>query len=443
MATKAIEQIELTNVKQFKHLVLKVNGLSFMLLGDNGTGKSTVLQSIEHMIIPDCSLPDDPITTGESEGEISLILTASGTNYKVIRKLTKKGLGRFYLYKDAGNGRWDSQIPAVERFRELFGNVLDLSPLIDMDGAEQLEQIQKIVGKDSGVEEHIKQVEANVKLLTEDRRLKGRDKKDLENKMNDSDFRKLVNYVGEKPADIEEIRSKKVDVTALNSEYTKSELINSTAEAHISTLKGIVVLDAEINTSIKSVISLFEAKKVDTTELKKKIDSADETNAKIEKELDEAKERNELIKKSAEYTQAKENIESYGKEYDNYTKRIKDEIASIGKAMAKLGLEEVYSGLSLKYELNEEGKIVKQGLFLRDLPFNRKQQSYGEMIKILVALSKAFNPDGFSFISIGYWNELGPANQEFVLELAAKHDITLGIEKVDSSKKLEIQLIER
>lgn len=442
MATKAIQEIVLTNFKKHKFLTQKVNGNSFLLLGGNGVGKTSVLQAIDHMIRQE-PLPDETATEGESEGKIELILTAEGTQYKVVRVFTKAKLGRYTLSRDAGNGRWDGIMPAQERFQEIFGKVIDLSLIIDMSGKEQLAYIQEIIGKDDGVAAAIKQVEENIKKLTEERLMTGRQKRDLEAKMNVPEFRALVNYVGEEPDDLELIRAKKVDVTALNAEYIKADRVNTAADNHIATLRSIVVIDAEINKGIDAVVALFEAKKVDVTELKTQIETADETNAKIDTELEEARKRNELIKKSVEFTQTKENIEVLAKEYDDYTKRIKEEIGSTGKQLAKLGLGEIYEGLSLEYQLNDEGKVEKEGLYLRGMPFNRRQQSYGEMVKILVALSKAFNPDGLCFVKIGYWNELDETNQEAILKLAEENDIQLGIEKVDSSKKLEIQLIER
>jgi len=314
---------------------------------------------------------------------------------------------------------------------------------MDMNGNEQVQYIQQIVGKDGEVTETIRQIEEKVKELTQERLLTGRQKRDLEAKMNIPEFRALVNYVGEPKIDLETIKEKKVDVTALNAEYTRAQLVNNTADTHIATLRGIAVKDAEILAALEAAIKLFESKKVDTTELHGKIENADKINAAVDNELEEARRHNEYIDKSVEYTQAKQNIEALGKEYDGYTAQIRETIAAIGKAMSKIGLEEIYDGLTLEYQLDEEGKVEKQGIFLRGMPFNVRQQSYGEMIRVLVALSKAFNPDGLCFVKIGHWNELDETNQEAILKLAEENDIQLGIEKVDGSKKLEIQLIER
>jgi hypothetical protein len=111
--------------------------------------------------------------------------------------------------------------------------------------------------------------------------------------------------------------------------------------------------------------------------------------------------------------------------------------------MTSIGLQDIYPDLELKYEMDEEGSVTKQGLYLRGLPFNRRQQSYAEMVRILVMLSKAFNPDGFNFLSIGDWNLLDEETASTILEIAEANDIQLGIEKVDSQKELVLQIVEK
>ena len=65
------------------------------------------------------------------------------------------------------------------------------------------------------------------------------------------------------------------------------------------------------------------------------------------------------------------------------------------------------------------------------------------MIKVIVLLSKALNPDGFNYVSIGDWNLLDEDNQSEVLKLSDTLGLQLGIEKVDNSKSVEIQIIEK
>jgi len=456
MATKSIQQVVLTNFKKHKHLALQIQGDSFMLMGGNGAGKSTVLQAIDHMISErldinskgevvrvDVPLPDNAVSDGESDGEIEILLASSGETYRVRRKFTKSKLGRYELHKDAGNGRFDALVPAKDRFDEIFGNVLDLSPLIDMSGAEQLKLIQSVVGKDGEVSKKLEGVKAEVKRLREERLLTGRSKKDAEAKLLDQDFRALVNYVGETPTVLAEIEAKYLDVTELNKKLLDISRVNNAADGHIATLRGIVVNDEGIKIALHNVIELFEAKKQDTKDIENDIATADETNAKVDIELDEARTRNAKIEKSKDFANNKQLIADLEKEYKDYTDQIKEHLQSTSAILTQLGLGDIYEGLSLEYVMDEDGKVEKEGLFLRNLPFNRRQQSYGEMVKILIMLSKAFNPDGFNYVKIGDFNLLDEKNQNEVLAIAEANDIQLGIEKVDNGKEIVLQLIER
>lgn len=457
MAISNILGIVLTNIQKHKHWAAKINGDTFMLCGPNEAGKSAVLRAIDHMIgkevkiangkavVSRPDLPDDVLTRGEEEGEIELLIGHSGDEYRVRRKISKKGLGRYELHKTAANGRFDAITPAAERFQEIFGNVIDFSPLIFMSGAEQFLFLQEVIGEDSGIKASIESIRSAVKTLREERLAVGRSKTDADAKFLDPDFRALVNYVGEEPTPLEPITAKKIDTTQVATQISSATIINAAADGHIETLQGIAakVKDEGIKIALHNAIELFEAKKVDTEVLQKQIDTAAETNAKLDLELKEAKERNEKIAKSVEYIQVKASIGEYKKQYDDYTADIKNRLGLINEQLSKFGLNDVYEGLSLEYEMDEEGNVGKQGLFLRGLPFKKKQQSDGEMIKVLVLLSKAFNPNGFSYVKIQDWNLLDEANQDMVLKIAADNDIQLGIEKVDNGKEVVLQLIEK
>lgn len=442
MAQKSIQQVILTNFKKHKHLALDIKGNSFILQCKNKGGKSSVLQAIDHMV-RNAELPEDAVTEGEDSGEIEIILAANGDTYKVSRKLLKNRLGRYELRKDAGNGRYDTLAPAQERFQEIFGNVLDLSPLIDMTGKEQVQMIQQVIGKGGGVQEYIDTVQANVKKLREERLLTGREVKDYEAKMQVPEFRALVNYVDEPLVDLEAIKAKLVDIGDLFDKKSKADTINNYADEQILKLSTIRVDDAEINDLLKKLILAFEMKKVDTASLIRKISEVDSINAAVEEELEQARRRNANIEKSKEFKAVKEAIAEKKLAYENYTLEIKAQLGSISAALSQLGLSEIYPGLSLVYEMDEDGKVTKEGLFLNGHPFNRLQQSYAEMVHALIALSKSINPDGFNFVKIGDWNLMDDETQDAILKLAEANDIQLGIEKVDNNKELVLQLIEK
>ena len=442
MGQKTIQQIVLTNFKKHKELALKINGNSFILAGRNGSGKSSVLQAIDHMI-RQSELPEEPITDGEDSGQIEVLLADDGTMYKVRRTFTKKGLGRYELRRDAGNGRFDVLAPAQERFKEIFGNCLDLTPLIHMDGRKQIEFLQSIMESDAEYKNAIIENEALIKQYTEERLVIGRQKRDLESKFNVPEFRALVNYIGEPPVDIISIRSKLIDTADILHKIAQANSSNTAAEYYIRTLQSIKVKDADITEALSSLIQLFDAKKIDIAQIKAELKEVDASNALVEGELHEAAIRNKKIEQAKELEKDKKEIEKLSADWDAYTIKIREAAGMVGRSISRCQFGDIYDGLEMRYSVDDYGIVTDQGLFLRGLPFNRMQQSYGEMIKVIVLLSKALNPDGFNYVSIGDWNLLDEDNQSEVLKLSDTLGLQLGIEKVDNSKSVEIQIIEK
>lgn len=442
MGQKTIQQIVLTNFKKHKELALKINGNSFILAGRNGAGKSSILQAIDHMI-RQSEMPEEPLTDGEESGQIEVLLADDGTLYKVRRTFTKKGLGRYELRRDAGNGRFDVLTPAQERFKEIFGNCLDLTPLIHMDGRGQIEFLQAIMESDSAYRNALVENENLIKQYTEERLIIGRQKRDLVAKLNVPEFRALVNYVDEPLVDLAQIAAKRIDTTELIQRINQATATNAMADHYIQTLAAIKVKDENIMGSLAALIQLFEAKKIDIAQTSAELKRAEAHNDAIEADLLEAKKRNEKIEQAKELVNDKKEIDRLSAEWDAYTLKIREAAGMVGRSISRCRFDLIYDGLEMKYTVDDDGKPLEQGLFLRGLPFNRMQQSYGEMLKVIVMLSKALNPDGFNYVSLGDWNLLDEGNQAAVLDIAAQYDIQLGIEKVDNNKIVELQLIEK
>jgi hypothetical protein len=224
---------------------------------------------------------------------------------------------------------------------------------------------------------------------------------------------------------------------------TRAQVINNAVDQHKQYLSYIKVVDVEIDDAIQKVRELLEAKRVDTADLTAKMQNAASINEGVNERIREAHEFNRLVAAAKDYSATKEAIKAAQAEYAEYTTKIKTRLGGISNMLTSLGLGDVYEGLELVYEMSEDGKVEREGLFLRGLPFNRRQQSYGEMVKVLILLSQAFNPDGINYAKIGDWNLLDEENAQTILDFAAANDVQLGIEKVDSSKEIVFQIIEK
>jgi len=450
MATKSIVEIILTNYKKHHQLAAKVNGNSFILQGRNEAGKSSVLQAIDDLIQTNQHLPpevqeknpDVVISDDAENGQAEIVLqTNNGDLVRVTRKFTKAGLGRYELRVKEGE-RWQPKMSPKQVFVEMFGNCLDLSPLVDMSGAEQIRLIQGVLGRDKDVQQAIADAEATMKKLREERLLCGRDVKDLRAKFNVPEYRALVNYENEEPVDIAAIEAKKIDPTDSMKDLNRASLANEMADQYISTIATFKIKDPQIVDHLDKAVELLKSKKTDLSAINNHISEINKLNAIVALDLTAAQLRNEMIEKAKSLTADRALLAQKEAEYDAYTEKIQTILDGIADYTASVPVGDYYPGLELVYELDTEGKVLREGLFLRGLPFNKRQQSYGEMVYALICVSKALNPNGFNFVKIGHWNELDPDNQQKVLDLAKREEIQLGIEKVSDNREIEIKVIE-
>ncbi len=93
MKTFEISSIELENIKTYKYEKIDFYQGNNVLIGDNGAGKSTILESIYLSLFGD-TVPGrnlvDMIRYGEKQGKIIIRFNVNGSNYRITDELTKR-----------------------------------------------------------------------------------------------------------------------------------------------------------------------------------------------------------------------------------------------------------------------------------------------------------------------------------------------------------------
>ncbi|HHT9135858.1 MAG TPA: AAA family ATPase [Candidatus Wunengus sp. YC60] len=100
---------EIKYFKNIKSRVININGMSLLVMGKNGAGKSSFIQALTAMLDVK-TRPDEPITKGKPDGEISSIEVVIGGSVDGIEKkytlhiqfTESKKSGVFTLYNDKG-----------------------------------------------------------------------------------------------------------------------------------------------------------------------------------------------------------------------------------------------------------------------------------------------------------------------------------------------------
>ncbi|MBK5114152.1 MAG: SMC family ATPase [Candidatus Heimdallarchaeota archaeon] len=93
MKTFEISDIELENIKTYKYEKVVFSQGNNVLIGENGAGKSTILESIYLSLFGD-TVPGrnlvDMIRYGEQQGKITIRFDVDGTNYRIVDELVRK-----------------------------------------------------------------------------------------------------------------------------------------------------------------------------------------------------------------------------------------------------------------------------------------------------------------------------------------------------------------
>ncbi|TET30328.1 MAG: SMC family ATPase [Candidatus Heimdallarchaeota archaeon] len=93
MKTFEIFEIELENIKTYKYEKITFSQGNNVLIGENGAGKSTILESIYLSLFGD-TVPGrnlvDMIRYGEKQGKITIRFDIDGTNYRIVDELVRK-----------------------------------------------------------------------------------------------------------------------------------------------------------------------------------------------------------------------------------------------------------------------------------------------------------------------------------------------------------------
>ncbi len=453
MAKKYVDEFYLYNIKSIKALEGKVHGKHFALVGPNRGGKSTVFQMIHRLIGAFAEAKDnDPrqqmqkpevwLNRDAEKGEILLKLVANGDVYWVSEKMTSTTRSRIRLWREEADGRRVELTPSQTRLQEIFGNVLDLTPLMSMSGVDQFKYLQKRLDID------VTGYETNKETLNAGKtKIKGKvsllSAMISEQKVTDDDIK---TYAEEK--DVELLQKKKFVLRPLEVQVEADEAQLKISKGHID---RVVEIDAQIKKLQEEKLRL-EADIILAAGLPKKLaadrkalEDAKQVNAEIDEEIRTASEHN-MAHNRVVYVQEKSlELEAAIKEFKEQEAKITELDKAFRAMLVAIPFDKIYKGLSLEYQpKDKENKIEEKiGLYLDGLPLVRSQESYSTFIKVLINMAVQFNPDGLNFVYIDHWESFDDNSKQELLDFTNSHEnVQLGVEKVNNNTVISVEFIE-
>lgn len=398
-----IIQLTAENVKKLKAIEIVPNGDFVQVTGRNGSGKSSVLDSIWWALAGKDGIQDRPIRDGADRARIRLDLG----EIVVERRFTPNGTT---LIVENGEG---ARFPSPQAMLDKLVGQLSFDPLsfAHMKPRDQYEEIKRVAKIDLDLDA----IEVQNKADFDRRRDKNREAKEQLAAANSivikfPDMTEPVDTAA-LVKELEAVNKWNSDIDARQFHRKQLESQLETAEARIEELKRQMNEAAERANRIRFEIERLPAPlpAKDAAPIREQIAGAEARNADWRRRETGA---DHLARAKAAEAEA-----------DKLSKRIDDRNEQKAKALESAAMP--VPGLTLG-----EGRVTLNGV-----PFD--QCSSAEQLRTSVAIAMAANPK-IRVIRIKDGSLLDDDGLRVIQELAATQDYQVWIERVDSSGKIGI-----
>lgn len=406
--TKIIK-LEAKNIQRLKAVEVNPKGDLIGVGGNNGQGKSSLLNSITAALGGRKSELTMPIRMGEKEGEVICTLD----DMIVTRKFTTKG---DYLKVTSIDGK--SSFSSPQAMLDKMHGELTFDPIAfaNMEPKRQLETLKKLVGLDfSGLEKKRKE-------LFDERTIVNREVKALESQIN------TIQVVDcpDKEVSVSELMVELDRRIEINKQY--DELVDTferSGEDYHDTVNQIESKRSEI----KELESLAQKQSKEINALGKTVDEFKQENTQeIREQIQNAESINQKIREKQKRTQ----LENQWKTKEKLSSDLSTSIVNIDHEKANqlsntkfpidgLGFDD--NGVTFK---NDQDQIV---------PFH--QASSAEKLRVSVAMGIAMNPK-LKVLLIRDGSLLDESNLQLISDMASTSGHQIWLERVGKGKECQI-----
>jgi DNA repair ATPase RecN len=257
--------LEIENFKNLEKRKVDIGGQSIMVIGKNGTGKSSIIQALMSPLNSKM-LPTEPIKKGEERAKISV--TIGGNHFGSYSEYI---LDMYFTAKDkkgrltVTNADGESVKSPATFIKGLIGNVsFDIMKWLHDDKANKLKTIKAL----TGVSDEIDIIDIQIKKTKDDRKYKKQRAEDLEAILNNHAFTPQEIDVYSRTVDLLPIQQEMAGIAKAQKDYdgvvnklnefssNVSRLNNSIAEKQEEILRlqnQIEGLSAEITSNTENI----------------------------------------------------------------------------------------------------------------------------------------------------------------------------------------------
>lgn len=420
--------MEIENVKKIKAIQIVPKGSVVTITGQNGVGKSSILDSIEMTLTGAGTIPERPIRDGNSSGYVIVDLG----EIIITRSFTKSGPS--LIVKAADGSQFRSPQAILDSLIDKSGICMDPLAIIKMSRDKVTETVRKLVGVD------FTELDKKKATAYEERRLVNRELEAAKAKISNFPFDEkapqvevsvaaLMQQLGQvrerNQANVDR-RQKASDAASVVS--SKEEAIRLKQE-EIDVLKAnferaLAALELELN-QMKTVRIELEQNRIHLTNDAQTL--VDEDEKIITDQITAADETNTRIRTNRRHNEIKQQIETANARSEGFTR----EIEGIDKTKQEM-LEKA------KFPLPDMS-FNDSGVILNGLPFH--QASTAQKIKAAVAIGVALNPT-IRVILVRSGNDLDDAAIEELHRTAEERNVQCWIETIRSSDPAAVEIVD-
>jgi DNA repair exonuclease SbcCD ATPase subunit len=404
-----IINLQAENIKKLTAIDITPNSAVIMITGENGAGKSSVLDCITMALKGGREIPEEPIKQGEDKGKIRLDLG----DYVIHRSFTKDNSYLQIKSKEGAN-----QSSPQKLLDKIVGNIsFDPLDFMNNDKKKQRDIFLGLIGVDTTT------LDKEEKDLREERLLVGRQKDQLVAR-----YKEMPEWKDEKGTEeisILSISKQLQDAIKSNSDIDTfiqdNEEIKSSAMSDVERSKELEKELADLQLKVKNAKLVYQANKEKIAKMVK-IDITP-----IEDSMSTLETTNSHIRDNKEKARVKIEADASVDNYEGLTKRIDEAISKRKKLLEKAPIP--VPGLSFN-----DGELL-----YNNIPLD--QASDGEKLMISMSISMALNPT-LKVLRIKDGSLLDAKNRAIISKVVKDKDFQLWYESVGSDSNVGIVIEE-
>lgn len=426
------QHIDIHNFKNIEQRTVDINGRSFLIMGKNGSGKSSFIQALLSPLDTKV-IASMPVKDGEEQAKIEVVLAGdvNGKRTKYSLEMyfsAKTNKGRLVVYNETGE-----KISAPSTFvKSLVGNIsFDIMEFVNASKTQKINTLRMLSGKDREItiaERDIKEAKDGIQYLK-------KREKDLNAFIEEHDLNQEIIKKYESPIDVSVIQKKLEEINKLAVNYSKiREGVLSRKREVDSYNSKINDLEARIKEMQEEITNLNQTISLKSVEINKGEEWLNSNNVPdTQSVLDE-------LNKALEHNQNHDNLKHIASKHKEMVE-VQSNIMTNENALKKI--------VALRDNLIKESRLPVKGLtwtddevFINGLPLESEQINKSTLFEIGAEISMALNPN-LKVIFLHDGSLFDKEHLKAVVKKVEEKGYQCIIEYVAENPEFEIQFLEK